>query len=102
MFHSTHIPATTVCSALPEALIAVRIEIDALPREEGDVLATAMLAASYLAGQGRPDEGHACLRACARRAELARSQGEPWGEALVARYREVMESFAARHGLARC
>jgi hypothetical protein len=99
MFSATHIPTTAVCTALPEALITVRIEIDALPREEGDVLATAMLAAAYLAGQGHPEEGHACLRACARRAELARSSGETWAEALAFRYREVMESFAARHGL---
>ena len=62
-------------------------------------LATAMLAAAYLAGQGRPEEGHACLRACARRAELARSQGEIWAEPLAARYGEVMESFAVRYGL---
>ena len=99
MLSSTPIPTTTVCAALPEVLIAVRVEIDALPREEGDVLATALLAAAYLAGQGRPDEGHACLRACARRAELAQSLGESWAEPLAARYGEVMESFAARHGL---
>lgn len=89
-------------SSLAEVLYAIRVESDALPHEEEDVLATAVRAAAYLAGQGRPEEGHACLQACARRSELARSLGETWAEALAARYRDVMEIFAIRHGLTRC
>jgi hypothetical protein len=99
MLQPTYIPTTAVCTALPEALITVRVEIESLPREEGDVLATALLAAAYLAGQGRPEDGYRCLRACARRAELAHCAGETWAGALAARYREVMDGFAARHRL---
>ena len=99
MFSSTYVPTTAVYTALSDAPIAVSVEIEALPREEREVLTTAMLAATYLAGQGRPEEGRACIRACARRAELAQRLGEPWAEALAARYQEVMDSFAARYGL---
>jgi len=54
-----------------------------------------------LAILGRPADGYCALLGGMHRAQNAQHAGEPWGDELVGRYREALDRYAERWGIAR-
>ncbi len=51
------------------------------------------------AADGHVAAGYDHLLAGLRRAEAAEHAGEPWGAALVGRYRQALDSYTERYGV---
>ncbi len=71
------------------------------PRCELDTLIMVTVVARNLATVGQVTVGYTALLAGLLRASDARSAGEPWGDALVSGYREALDRYADRYGVAR-
>jgi hypothetical protein len=68
-----------------------------IPHGEMATLAGTIVEVVALARSEHPDEGCTFLINALCYAEQSRVAGEPWGDALVQRYHDVLKSFASRY-----
>ncbi len=72
-----------------------------LPTAEINTLLTTVTDALDFATEGAVVDGYHYLLAGLRRAEGIADEGEPWAPELVARWRQALDSYAARYQVGR-
>lgn len=70
-----------------------------IPHDEMAILMRTLVAVVGLAVSEQPDEGCTCLVSALCYAEQRRIAGEAWGEALVGRYHDVLDTYAQRYAV---